>query len=417
MTWTAIGSLRDERWRRCAGAPRTSCRRRGAGRGRPSCRASSARTWPALAVGELGVVVRCCSPRARSTPGCGSPALARGRVARSTSTAAGARRVVARLQPLQAAGRRPTIEPLDRAWWRSVAVRAGPAASTGAARADGRGAGGCPSGGRGLDGLRPARPDGARCPPASPGQRRRPLRGGPHRGGRARPWAPSSPTATIPAEAGRGSSTRRCQLHQGLLHRPGAGGPHRQPGRQRAPPPAGRGRSAASVLPPAAPRRSGRSTAPTRWGVVDLRQPASALASGAAGGPRRGRRDRVGRGARLGAVAAGRSRPEASSPLHAAVAARSRDSAEPSRADPVRGCRPAGRWQVAACRTPSAGPAPPGPRQARAGRQGDRQRRAAGGTGADTPTSPPMASTSSRTMARPEPGAGLLAHAAGAVAT
>ena len=40
---------------------------------------------------------------------------------------------------------------------------------------------------------------------------------------------------TIPAEAG--VVERSVSLHQGLLHRPGAGGPHRQPGRQRPPPP------------------------------------------------------------------------------------------------------------------------------------------------------------------------------------
>ena len=58
------------------------------------------------------------------------------------------------------------------------------------------------------------------------------------------------PRAHREDDPGRGRPVghrRLGQLHQGLLHRPGAGGPHRQPGRQRAPPPAGAGRPAGGL--------------------------------------------------------------------------------------------------------------------------------------------------------------------------
>ena len=61
--------------------------------------------------------------------------------------------------------------------------------------------------------------------------------------------------ATIPAEVGPVGHRRLGQLHQGLLHRPGAGGPHRQPGRQRAPAPA-RASSCPGDAPPTAGTRS-----------------------------------------------------------------------------------------------------------------------------------------------------------------
>ncbi len=54
--------------------------------------------------------------------------------------------------------------------------------------------------------------------------------------------------STIPAEAG--VVDRVGELHQGLLHRPGAGGPHRLPGRQRPPPAAGRGGGRRRPVPP-----------------------------------------------------------------------------------------------------------------------------------------------------------------------
>ena len=110
---------------------------------------------------------------------------------------------------------------------------------------------------------------GPRSPPGTP-RRGRAARAGRVAGGRgrrpararrrARPpvslWRPSTPTrrcasaAGVPGHGrradrrhdpcrGRPADDRRLgQLHEGLLHRPGAGGPHRQPRRQRPPPPA-----------------------------------------------------------------------------------------------------------------------------------------------------------------------------------
>ena len=113
---------------------------------------------------------------------------------------------------------------LDRVAWRMIAVRgpAAPAAGPGGAgqlvgragrRRPPRGGRGAAAGGRGRGRRRPRAPAG-RSGVAGHGVRAH------HR--------------HDPGRGRRGADRR--ELHQGLLHGPGAGGPHRQPGRQRAPP-------------------------------------------------------------------------------------------------------------------------------------------------------------------------------------
>ena len=100
--------------------------------------------------------------------------------------------------------------------------------------------------------------------------RRRRRRGRAHRGGRARGRGRDR-RRRHPGRAGAVADRRVGELHQGLLHRPGAGRPGRLPRRQRAPAPAGprrRGRRGAarraprsSPIRPARPRSSARSPA------------------------------------------------------------------------------------------------------------------------------------------------------------
>ena len=77
-------------------------------------------------------------------------------------------------------------------------------------------------------------PDPATSPTGPARGAARGLGGLPDRGRRARRWTTSSTTRTIAAEAGL--VERDGELHQGLLHRPGAGGPARRPGQPGGPP-------------------------------------------------------------------------------------------------------------------------------------------------------------------------------------
>ena len=163
----------------------------------------------------------CSSRRARSTPGsgCCGPATT---ATSSTSTRAGARRSSPGSSGSSCGrGASSTLE-------RSVPVRGRPRRARRRRPPDR------------LAGPR-RRPtcfgDAAAARRRRDGARRRGLRGAAHRPRRAG----DGRRAHRGHDPGRGRAVGRRrvgELHQGLLHRPGAGGPHRQPRRQRAPPPA-----------------------------------------------------------------------------------------------------------------------------------------------------------------------------------
>ena len=241
-------------------------RRHRARGGAPSCRASSARTcwpWPTAAAPGRG----CWLPRAKSTPWCGSPASPT-TTGCSTRTADGARRVLDPPQPVQAADE-------GRAGRSPLAGRSGLRGDR--RRRRGRPAAGEPVGRSGrpwpglagvdLLGPAPAVPDGW------PVMAARGLRGDPHRGRH-----PEDGRRAHRQDHPRRNRSHRPdgQLHQRLLHRPGAGRPHRLAGWQRAPPPAR-----------LCPRRTGSNPGPTlldarrqgrRHG--DQRRPLAATAAG-----------------------------------------------------------------------------------------------------------------------------------------
>ena len=124
------------------------------------------------------------------------------------------------------------VDPLD---WRVVALR-GPgaeAAARDAATADLR----VPAGWPGVEGVDLVGPE-VELPARGPRGHRRRLRGAAH----PQRHAGDGRRADRRHDPRRGRPVghrRLRELHQGLLHRPGAGGPHRQPRGQRPPPPAG----------------------------------------------------------------------------------------------------------------------------------------------------------------------------------